>query len=614
MHFSKPSKGIFLWLLLLFIFFLSLIPTVLLARESQHILPHPPRFLGELDLSSNQVVDNQTLEGDLMVPLYGNDNQIFYLDVDGKYGNNWKGSMWSFGGGYRVILGDYLLGTYCFLDSNQTTFQSHFNIFNPGLELMTNLWDFHVNGYIPASKRSILKNAFFGQQLGMNDTISFSGHTKYDILFSQFEAVGRGIDGEVGLTLPTRNRVRIFVGGYQFKFKGADSIKGLEIGVEIPVNRVLTIGLKGRESQKQNNAVFLTLRVTLGGKDKSEFPEIQDRIVDPIPRHLATIGNGSGIPARSTIIPKNGQKVPVAQNIWFFTSNSNGSAFSNENGLNNCTFENPCRAEDYNQNNINFINGIASNADFYFTPGYYPLINNLNVEKLSGPGVSQITLNEGQSIYGRTHDYTQPAQDNERPVFGGSLKLTGNNIVSNIKLQGKNTQENIGIMANGANNLILHQVEVREYRGADGVLPNEPGEDAVGISIINSNNVKLAHVSVSDIRGGIGSSGPDTNGQATGIDLTNGMSVYVENAIFEDIYGNINKERFGVQEEYFNQNTMVEWGNLLNNFNFTIAHKNNFMDFLPGVKARTPYSYHIKPPIHPNRVLMHQEVPVENIN
>ncbi|ASQ45047.1 inverse autotransporter beta domain-containing protein [Legionella clemsonensis] len=171
--------------------FLSL--SILLANTAVHAdfsprpFPFIPRALGEVYFG-----DRTLGEADAMLPFYGNQDGIFYVDGLGKIGSD-DGSLESIGAGYRGIHNNtFLWGVYTFGDFNRVDRGPRFSVVNPGLEFMTNLWDVHVNGYFPTSKQKI-QSTFLGQQIGTTQYISFSGHREFDNLINLVEETGNGV-------------------------------------------------------------------------------------------------------------------------------------------------------------------------------------------------------------------------------------------------------------------------------------------------------------------------------------------------------------------------------------------------------------------------------------
>ena len=358
-------------------------------------------------------------ETDAMLPLAGNSNQSFFVDLTGKYGDD-DAALLSAGLGSRTIVhNNAILGVYLFGDYNRTPNYNYFKVLNPGIEGMTREWDAHLNGYFPVGKKSKTMSIFTGSQVGIGNTMFFSGHSQYDKLFDLVENVGAGTDLEIGRTFLSLNRTRLFAGGYYFSSKYNSDIKGLAGGIEMPLKyRGMQVGIRDSYDNLNHNTVALTLRVTFGGLEQTQGADIQERMLDLIPRHLGNLRSGDGIPSQKSVVDT-GRKTLIKDNIWFF--NADGAPSMVE-GFQSCTFEHPCIG--LAQTQIDTINTLASNANFYLSSGTY---NNPNV----GSGFS---FYNGQNISGRTSNFMQLATGSNRPLLNDSLLLNGDNNVYNMRV------------------------------------------------------------------------------------------------------------------------------------------------------------------------------------
>lgn len=369
-------------------------------------------------------------ESDVMASLWGNSDQSIYGDFTGKYGNN---NSWlaSFGLGTRHIVFDSaILGAYVFGDYNKTPSANYFPVVNPGIEVMTNHWDGHVNGYLPVGQQSKL--------IGTTNAIFFSGHAEYANPFDQFENVGPGSDVEVGRTFLSLNRTRVFVGGYYFDPKNTSNIRGGEGGIEMPFRSWASLGVSDSYDNVFHNTVAVTLRLTFGGLDKTGPADIEDRMLDLIPRHLGNLRTGDGIPSQKSNV-NSGNLFLLRNNIWFFNpdAGTNFSGFAAANvsqpttvtTYQSCTFEHPCIG--LTQTRIDQINGLAPNANFFLSSGTY---NNPDV----GMGYS---FNNGQNVFGRTPGFVFDAAGSARPLLNDSLLLNGNNNILNVRINGNTVSD-----------------------------------------------------------------------------------------------------------------------------------------------------------------------------
>lgn len=300
------------------------IPQISLA---DHYIPLTPHFYVQGNFSHFGFG-----EADFLFPAYGNPDQMFFLDATAKVhnANFWMGS---FGLGFRELWGPLIFGDYLFVDQNSTNI-GHYTVINPGLEYMSNCIDAHVNGYINVGDRDNTSHRNIVFQLNQ-----YPFFKSFDLV----ERAGNGADAIIGYTIPNAYRARVFGGGYWFGFRKKDShdnidirnnniinrnglqitnenfksdhVRGIVGGIEVPVTtQHFVIGIQDSYDNENENTFVFTLRIAFGGVPKCEIPDIHDRMVDPIPRHLGALAYGTGIPTQIKKINEFVTRIPVQQN------------------------------------------------------------------------------------------------------------------------------------------------------------------------------------------------------------------------------------------------------------------------------------------------------------
>lgn len=471
--------------------------------------------------------------GDFMAALFGSNNGIAFIDAQGKFGhdNAWFGSL---GLGAREIIDNKsILGVYIFGDRSESGNNNLFWDVSPGIEWMNNVWDAHINGYFPVGDTQRNSGLYYGDQIGISKYVSFSGHAEYDALFRVGESVGTGVDSEVGYTIPHTNRLRVFVGGYYFDPRNAEHILGGLAGIQVQMSQHVLVRVDDSYDNDHHNTFMASLILRFGGPSKTGTPDIHDRLLDPIPRNLGSRRTGMAIPSKQTAsVVNHGGTLKEHGDIWFFSPN--GQPFNPALGANQGTINNPLAGSSFTQGTVNSIHGLTAGALLYFKPGDYPINNSL------GTNGNRIQFFNGQSLYGRTSDYSLPASSSNRPLFTGGFNVTGHNTLSDFNLTGTGTSENTGIYGDDASNVTIENINVSDYTGAS-------GGNAMGIHFENGDNLTLNNVSVSDIKGGNGANGNDGNdsagsngtngGNASGIKLDNESTVTMKKITVKDITG-----------------------------------------------------------------------------
>lgn len=362
--------------------------------------------------------------GDVVLPVVDPGNSMSYFDLQGEVGadNGWYTGL---GVGHRrIVNNNQIYGGYLFIDRNQSPEHNEFWILNPGFETMSCNCDFRINGYIPVSEKS-KKSAPFIFNPGCVDTFStgieFEGHQEYQHRFADIEEVGPGADIELGHKFC--NGVGVYGGAYAFYLTDTTNIGGVEGRIELPVRGNVTFETEASYDNYEHARVVAGFRIQL---DKPIYtcpskPCICSRMHEPVRRNLGSVGRGTGIPVVKDT--KDVGRFLIRDNIYFFTTNG-GVPFA---GINTGTYRAPLAANQFNQTTIDGVAGISPNANFFLAPGTYTIT--------PGAPNGRISFANGQSVYGRSPDYTRSAFGSERAqVLGGFDLLAGNNTLSSIQL------------------------------------------------------------------------------------------------------------------------------------------------------------------------------------
>lgn len=369
-----------------------------------------------------------------MVPFYGNpEDHIVFVDLAGAYDSQDAYQIGP-GIGLRYARNNQIFGAYLFGDFTRTHCKGKRFVFNPGVEWMGPEWDLHINGYFPTQHQKNIKNLGFASTQGNYDFIFFQGHQSFDQKLNEYDIVGTGVDAELGhLFVVSSMRHRIFIGGYFFgSSHGVSSITGIEAGAEISVFPRISFIIAGSHDNIYKNKALFSVRLNFGSPIDHYSDDVRDRFVDPIPRHLATLYTAASVPCQKAI-KNTGESVLFGDHIWFFREGSNTATSVT---INECTYANPCIG--INSNIISSIDSLDDNAIFYFAPGtYYPVA-------LPNPAPGTLTLQNGQTFWGRTNDYRHPANGADRAMMLGVMQLPGNNRLDSLQVVNDSVTEILG--------------------------------------------------------------------------------------------------------------------------------------------------------------------------
>jgi hypothetical protein len=485
MHQEMRFKLLFL-LFISFIFFLSSLEAEIL----------PARF------SANAYTGVYTVgQADLMVSLDGDEQHNLYVDPQGAYGSDqqWYGDL---GLGYRWIKNDAaILGWYLFAGRTRVANNSSFWITNPGLEVMGSRWDARINAYIPVAGRS---NEVGNVDINSVSEPFFIGHTEViNSVFNvenEIQQIGNGADARVGYQFFQQVPLKGYVGAYFFGIPNTNNISGGAAGLEYWFDDNIRVFANYSYDNYQHSKVVGGLGISFGGVRKHwADPSLSERLMDPVERYLANLGHGSGIASKTLLYGMgsgSGSQL-ISSDIAFFSQTGTPNAGGVGLTLANCTFENPCGPTDFSQTGVNTLNSLLPNTDFYFNGGAYPAVN----------GASALTLNNGQSIFSRTTDYSAQATGAARSTFNGAFVLDGNNQLNNIVLLPTPATINAGVTATNATNILVTGSQI-------GSVTNPFTQ---GLNFLNVTNATIANDSI--------------NATLIGLNILNSPSVNVENSM-----------------------------------------------------------------------------------
>ncbi|WP_126322271.1 hypothetical protein [Candidatus Rickettsiella viridis] len=248
----------------------------------------PPR------LSVNVYASNHAVaQTDLMLSLQGDSTHNLYINPVLSYATNSQGEL-DVGLGYRwipnkaVIYGGYLFGGYSRINNNARLY-----IINPGVEILASRWDTHLNVYIPAGDRHYI----VGSDAGLP---YFSGHSERVNIFQADQYVGCGGDIKFGYQLFPNSSWKGYLGSYFFTPAQSNNIWGGAVGLEYWLDSYLKVMGSYTYDKLHQSTYAIGLGLEFGGTHRYRAnPTLEERMTDPVERHLAELGQGSFIPAHT---------------------------------------------------------------------------------------------------------------------------------------------------------------------------------------------------------------------------------------------------------------------------------------------------------------------------
>ena len=454
-------------------------------------MPWTPRFtLG------GQTGNQKDALLDILLPMAGDNNSLWYLDTRGQLGS-YQTNMLSVGAGYRQINNnDYILGGYGFLETYLSPNNQRYYQATVGGEYLSNTWDARVNAYVPIADTK----HFIGYTYGAprDGGYYLRGHKIYLEQYGNTEVGETGGEIELGHSIPFIPGLRAYAGFYHFGVGGQQvNINGPEARLDYQINNNIALTVSEQHDNVRGNLFLIGTRISIGGAPQStDRSAIANRMEDFVFRNFSMVTHDH--------IDDNGIFISP-ENVYY----ANNAATAGGDG----TYEHPYRSaaqastsanSDGNPNNIVYI--YAGNGSIY-------------------DNGSQITLQPGQTFIGSGVPFiyrgvTLLSETNNSPILSEQVNVASNTSLGGFNIDGSGTDNNIGIYANGVNNVTINKVSINNISGGlfyTGYSEGCTGQSACGIDIENSSNIILNNININNITGQLGGETP--NG-ANGLDGT----------------------------------------------------------------------------------------------
>jgi len=237
---------------------------------------------GAVDLHTK--IGNERTIGsiDVMIPLQQDENNMLFLDTRGIFTNQ-DTSEGNIGLGYRCkncISKNWIFGSYGFFDRRRSQHDKYFSQLTMGVEVLSDTWDFRINGYQPISEKKLISQAAATAELTPNGTVFVdSGET--------FEKSLRGYDIEFGRKLDDKGNTWAHAAFYKFGGWGNPNVDGIRVRIHSDITDWLRIGAETMYDGPRGHNTFAELRVRIpfGAKPK-EKSLLQKRFYEPIVRDI----------------------------------------------------------------------------------------------------------------------------------------------------------------------------------------------------------------------------------------------------------------------------------------------------------------------------------------
>lgn len=257
-----------------------------------------------VELEGRTNSDRSILYPKLLIPLAQNENSMLFTDLRMRADDN-SSEEYNVGLGYRQIHNGLIFGAYGFVDHLSSATGNNYWQGTAGLELLSEDWDFRLNGYLPESTKNVLTP---GTPAGL--VIDSGGNFGLSSGGGLRERAMPGVDGEIGYRLPIDMvDMRLFGGFYHFSADGFEDVSGPKARAELTVKHEhwntlpegveLTVGAQFQNDgpREDTTTALAQIRIPLGGGGSStaNLSRLERRMTNFIERDVDIVaGAGKG--------------------------------------------------------------------------------------------------------------------------------------------------------------------------------------------------------------------------------------------------------------------------------------------------------------------------------
>ncbi len=301
----------------------------------------PPLPVGaHIDAYTKFGSDRRLTGVEAFVPLSWDGQVLTFTDLR-FVGDDADGREFNAGLGARRVSddGSYILSGYGFFDRRRSSTGNLYSQMTAGAEVLTEDWDFRVNGYLPLSKERVLSET--RTALPASLTLSGTG-----ILASGGEAIAQaiehpmaGADIEIGRKLPFLESTwfadtRAYAGAFHFDAEGVRAMDGLRFRIETAPLSWLRFGAEHQQDNIRGETDFVEARVRIPldfwksreGRSATRPEGILNRLDTRISRDVDVVTQGVTQTRDERIddVPVLNADTGTAQKVWVVDNEAAG--------------------------------------------------------------------------------------------------------------------------------------------------------------------------------------------------------------------------------------------------------------------------------------------------
>jgi trimeric autotransporter adhesin len=356
--------------------------------------------------------ENFSAWADGMLPLYANENKIAYIDAQGQ-GSDTNAGMFSLGAGYRVAeTQDNILGAYFFVDRERSSDNAYFTVLGPGVEKITPTWSYRLNGYVPIGNKKVLTSSGWASDFGYYDNVEFSGNTESDTYAYNYQKLGYGGDFSVGYHFVLDPRWEVALSPYAYRMADTNAMLGSKAQINFFTSEHSELFIGDGYDNKNHNRVFAGINISFGARTHNT--DQNALMATPVYRNLNVNTTSNGIPVSDTT--SYGPEQERYDNVNFVDDENGSSGGAG-------TYEDPYASIDQ------ATSGSGEDTRIYVADTGTNYTSN-----------DDITLQDGQGIYGRSDDFYAPTTGSDQATIkftnSDGFIATSSNDFSDITIVG----------------------------------------------------------------------------------------------------------------------------------------------------------------------------------